>query len=99
MFVLSKFRNELLTAHHLIICERTKFDNKQKSEISAWNYYNIGSDTELILRGRSFKYIMNNRGPRIDSWRTPCFNVLQSEKKFWALLGDFTSNFCLLLVK
>ena len=23
----------------------------------------------------------------------------QSEKKFWALLGDFTSAFCLLLVK
>ena len=30
---------------------------------------NIGSDTEFILRGRSFIYIMNNNGPsRIDPW-------------------------------
>ena len=36
----------------------------------------IGSGTEFIHRGRSFKYIMNNRGPRFDPWRTPCFNVL-----------------------
>ena len=43
---------------------------------------NIGSDTEFILRGRSFIYIMNKRGPRIDPWETPCFNVPQSEKKF-----------------
>jgi len=41
-----------------------------------------GSGTEFILRGRSLKYIMNNRSPIFDPWRTPCFNVLQSEKKF-----------------
>ena len=40
---------------------------------------NIGSDTELILRRRSFQYIMN-RGPRIDPWGTPCINVPQSDK-------------------
>jgi len=28
---------------------------------------NIGSDTEFILRERSFICIMNNNGPRIDS--------------------------------
>jgi len=33
--------------------------------VSATN--NIGSVTEFILRGRLFIYIMNNRGPRIDS--------------------------------
>ena len=27
---------------------------------------NTGSDTEFILRGRSFMYIMNKRGPGID---------------------------------
>jgi hypothetical protein len=27
---------------------------------------NIGLDIEFILRGRSFTYIMNNTGPRID---------------------------------
>ena len=35
----------------------------------------IGSDTEFVLRGRSFIYIMNNRGPRIDLWGTPCFSL------------------------
>ena len=42
-------------------------------------------------------YIMNNRGPRIDPWELN--SVPQSEKKFWAVLGYFTSTFCLLLVK
>jgi len=42
---------------------------------------NIGSDIELILRGRSFMYIMNNRGPRIDPWRKPNFSLPQSQKK------------------
>jgi hypothetical protein len=27
---------------------------------------NIGSDTEFIFRGRSFTYIMKNKGPRIE---------------------------------
>jgi len=43
---------------------------------------NIGSDTELILGGRSVIHIMNNSGPGIDPWETPCFNVIQTEKKF-----------------
>ena len=34
-----------------------------------------GSDTELILGGRSFIYIMNNGGPRIHPWGIPCFNT------------------------
>jgi len=51
----------------------------------------IGSDTEFILRGRSFIYIINNRGPRTDPWRTPRFNVPQSKKIFSAVLGGFTS--------
>jgi len=51
-----------------------------------------GSDTKFILRGRSFVYIMNNRGPRTDPWRTPHINVPQSEKIFSAVLGGFTST-------
>ena len=51
---------------------------------------NIDSDTEFILMGRSFIYIMNNRGARIDPWGTPYFNVPHSEKKFLLVLGDFT---------
>jgi len=43
---------------------------------------NTGSDTEFILRGRSFIYIMNNRGPTIDPWGTPCCSVPQPENKF-----------------
>jgi len=38
---------------------------------------NVGSDTEFTLRGRSFIYIMNNRGPRTDPLGTPCFIVPQ----------------------
>ena len=60
---------------------------------------NVGSDIEFIVRGRLFMYIMNNRGPGIDRWGTPYYSVLQSEKKFLVVLGDFTSTFCLLLVK
>jgi len=60
---------------------------------------NAGSDIEFILRGRSFIHIMNNTGPRIHPWGTPYFNVPQSEKKFRALLGDFTSAFYILLVQ
>jgi len=41
----------------------------------------VGSDTEFILRGRSFIYILNNSGPRIDPWGTSCFIVPQLEKK------------------
>jgi hypothetical protein len=31
---------------------------------------NIGSDTECIVRGRSFMYVTNSSGPRIDCWVT-----------------------------
>jgi hypothetical protein len=48
---------------------------------------NIGPHTEFILRGRSFIYIMNNRGPRIDPWGTPCFIVPQAEKKILSFTG------------
>ena len=32
---------------------------------------NNGSDTEIILMGSLFIYVMNTRGPRIDPWGTP----------------------------
>jgi len=41
---------------------------------------NITSDRAFILWGGSFICIMNNRGPRMDWWRTPCLCVLRSEK-------------------
>jgi hypothetical protein len=43
--------------------------------------YSTGSDAEFILRGRSFVYIVNNRGHRIDVWGTPYFIVTHSEEK------------------
>ena len=88
IFFLSQSRTKLLAANHLIIWERTKYDTEQKSLkfllkvmtlVSSAN--DIGSDTEFILRGRSFIYIMNNRGPRIDPWGTPCFIVPQLERE------------------
>jgi hypothetical protein len=103
------FRTKLLVANRVIIRQRTKFDTEQKSLkflleimtlVSSAN--NTGSDTEFILRGRSFIYIMNNRGPRNYPWGTPYFNVPQSREKRKterAVLGDFTSTFYLLLVK
>ena len=36
---------------------------------------NIGTGTKFILRGRSFMYITNYKGPGIYSWGTPSFNV------------------------
>ena len=61
---------------------RTKFNSEQKSlkfllEITTLvsSANNTGSDIEFILTRRSFIYIVNNRGPRIDPWGTPCFNV------------------------
>jgi len=42
---------------------------------------------------------MNNRGPRIDRWGTPCFYVPQAEKKVLVVLGNFTLTFCLVSVK
>jgi len=42
---------------------------------------NIGSDTEFIFRGRSIIHTMNNLGPGIDPWGTPCFNVTQFREK------------------
>ena len=97
--VLSRFN--LLAANHLITCERTKFDTEETSLkflleimtlVSSAN--NNGSHIQFILKGRSFIYIMNYTGPRIDHWGTPCFNVTQSEKNMLFLLGDFTSTFC-----
>jgi len=41
---------------------------------------NIGSDTEFILSGRSFIYIINNRSPSINPWETP--HSIVREKNF-----------------
>ena len=57
------------------------------------------SDTDSIFRERSFIYIINKRGPKIDPWGTPCFNVIQSGKILLVSLSDFTSSFFLLLIK
>ena len=39
----------------------------------------IGSAREFICNGRSFIYTNNCRGPNMDPWGTPCFNIPQSE--------------------
>ena len=53
--------------------------------------------TQLQLINVSISIIMNNRGLRIIAGE--CFILPQSEKTFWFKWGDFTSTFCLLLVK
>ena len=47
----------------------------------------------LFSRGRSFIHIMSN------PWETPCFNVIQTEKKFWVAWWFLPQFFCLVLVK
>ena len=42
---------------------------------------NTADDTDFILSGKLFVYIMINKGPGIDPWRIPCFIVPQSKKK------------------
>jgi len=42
----------------------------------------IGSDTQFILRGRSFIYVMNSTDLRIYPWGISHLNVHQSENKF-----------------
>jgi hypothetical protein len=86
IFVLSKFITKVLAVSHLIIQEGTKLDTEHKSSkflleimtlVSLAN--NTVSNTEFTFRGRSFIYIINNTGPRIDPWETQCFNVPQTE--------------------
>jgi len=48
---------------------------------------NIGSDTEFILMGRSFIYIMNNGDPTIDTWGAPFFKLPQSEKIIFSCIS------------
>jgi hypothetical protein len=36
----------------------------------------------FIVGGRSFICIMKSKGPKIDSWGTPCFTVPQSDSLF-----------------
>jgi hypothetical protein len=89
IFVLCKFGSNLFGANGIIIvCKSTKFDIEEKSSkflleimtlVSSAN--NLWSDIEFLHRGCSLTYIMNNRGPRIDSQGTPCLNVPQSERK------------------
>jgi len=95
LFFLFTSRTWLLLANHLFIQERTKFDTEQKSSkfrleimILVSSTYSTGSDTECILRGGSFVYIMKIRGPRFVPWGAPCFSVPQSEKIFWVVLCD-----------
>jgi len=84
---LELFRTKLLAANNLLACERTEFVSEQKSSkfirviiTLVLSFNNIGSDIEFILMGRSFIYIMDNRGPGIDPWGTSCFIVPQYEK-------------------
>jgi hypothetical protein len=67
------YRFNFLAANHLIICERTKFDTEDTSLkflleimtlVSSAN--NNSAHIKFILKGRSFIYIINYTGPRID---------------------------------
>jgi len=76
IFILSKFRTQLLAANNLIIRERTKPDTEQicpkflleiRTLVSSVN--KISSDIEFILRGRSF----------IQLWMTEALELILGE--------------------
>jgi hypothetical protein len=50
----------------------------------------IGSDKVFIVGGRSFIYIIESKGPKIDPWGTTCFTVPYFEENF---SNDFSSVF------
>lgn len=90
---------------HLIIWGRSKINTIQKFQNFSLKFWHqchpqtiLVVIKEFILRGMSFIYIMYTKGPTIYLRETSHFNVHQSRKKFWGVLGDFFSTFCLLLV-
>jgi hypothetical protein len=56
----------------------------------------MGSHKVFIVEGRSFIYITESKGPKIDTWGTPCFTVPHFEENF---SNDFSSVFCFLFVR
>jgi hypothetical protein len=75
---------------------RTLFDSMQKSSkilleimtlVSSANI--MGIDEVFSVGGRSFIWTMKSKGPKIDSWGTPCFTVLQFE---WVLSHHSSSG-------
>jgi hypothetical protein len=84
----SKFKTNLLAENHSIIRARTRFAVVQDSVrlllgiitlVSSAN--NMGSAREFIRNERSFIYTKNSKGPKMDTWGPPCFNMPQSETK------------------
>jgi len=74
---------------------RTVFDIAEKSSKFFLEISTL-SDKVSIIGGRSFIYIMKNKGPKIDPWGTPRFTVAHFEKNF---SKDFISVFCFLFVR
>jgi hypothetical protein len=56
----------------------------------------MGSDRVFIVGGRSFIYIMKNKGPKIDPWGTLMFYCSHFEENF---PKDFILVFCFLFVR
>jgi len=57
MFVLSRFRNNLLAANHIIICNRIKYDTEEKSSklvLDIMTLMLLVNNVEFVLRGRPF---------------------------------------------
>ena len=79
----------MLALNHSITWDKTKSDTEEKSSkflvvikilVSFAN--NISSNKEVIHIGKLRMWIMNDKGPRMDIWWIPCFNVPQWEKEF-----------------
>lgn len=80
IFVLFRLRTNLLPANHLLfdteIClTPQKSPNFILQIMTLMSSATMSSNKEFILSGRSFTYVTNSRGPRIDPLATPCFNA------------------------
>jgi hypothetical protein len=51
----------------------------------------MGSDKAFIVGGRSFIYIIENKGPKIDPWGTPRLTVPHFEENFCKFISVFCS--------
>jgi hypothetical protein len=63
-----------------IVEKLSKFFTRNFTLVSSAN--KMSSDKVLIVRSRSFIYMMKSKGPKIDPWGTPCLTVPHFKENF-----------------
>src|SRR6218665_1640501 len=84
-FVLSKFKESLLTKNQSLIFNNSSLIIRTSSPQDAWELKTLVSSANNIkykvgeIFVRSLMYRMNSKGPRLDPWGTPQFIQLRSD--------------------